>query len=116
MSPGIHHAYPTDRSILAAITTWAQHADARILWLFLAMVLPGVMILLLTGWQRWPFSTPFFTLGAIGAWGLLERRVQADRSRLASVVESCLLGLGMLMAFLTGLGLLLWVMGPAPIL
>jgi len=116
MSHDIHHAYPTDRSILTAVTTWALQADARLLWLFLFMALPGVLILLLSGWERWPFSTPFFTLGTIGAWGLVERRSLRNRSRLASIVESCLVGLGMLMAFLTGLGLLLWVMGPAPIL
>lgn len=105
-----------NESLYQGITTWAASAPSRTLGLLVASSLAGVAAILAVDWHRWPVAGWLVTAASIGGWGLVDHRATRPLGRPARVAKAFLVGLGTVAALLGGLGLLFWLMGPAPIL
>jgi len=103
-------------SIGVGITRWTSRAAVSTLTALLLLGVIGAPLLLLLGWQRWPIAGLLLTVATVAAWGLLERRAGLPHTRLVTLSESILTGLGVLLAVTTALGFLFALLGPAPIL
>lgn len=112
----IHSELDRNESLYQGVTTWAATANPRTLGFILASSLIGGAALLVLDWHRWPLAGLLVTAGSIGGWGLIEQRAARPLSPVAVAVKGVLVGLGTIAAVLGGLGLLFWLMGPAPIL
>jgi hypothetical protein len=77
-------------SLHAGITRWAGHADVTVLVLL--------------------------SVSAVGAWGLVEQKTAHPHSRLVVLAEWLLAIIGGMTAAAGALGILFWLLGPAPIL
>jgi hypothetical protein len=55
-------------------------------------------------------------MATVACWGLLEQRAQVPHSVATRVTQGLLVVLGTVGAMVAGLGLLFWIMGPAPVL
>lgn len=116
MTPAFSPTPPRPESLYAAVTRWAAHARPSTLRLLATLGLGGAGGILLLDWTRWPLAGVLLTLSTIGAWGLVEQRAAHPRTVLVAATESALTGLGTVVAALVALGLLFWLMGPAPVL
>lgn len=112
----LHPPVGDGESLYTGITTWAAHASR---WILLPGVVAGFGLgaaLLVEGWERIPAAGLPLTVGSIGAWGLIEQRRPKGHRRSRAALQWALVWLGVTGAIAAGLGILLWMMGPAPIL
>lgn len=103
-------------SLHAGITRWAGQADRTLLALLGGIGASGALVILLVDWRGWPAAGLLISVGAVGTWGLVEQRAVLPHSRLVRVVEALLAVIGGAAAAVATLGILFWLLGPAPIL
>lgn len=106
------HAGPENESLYTGITAWARRAHRRDLLILTALGIAVAAGFAVSGWDTFAASGLGIAAASIGAWGMLEQRTPPGPRAL----QGALVGLGVAGAVLAGLGLLLWIMGPAPIL
>lgn len=112
----LHSPVGEGESLYTGITTWAAHASR---WILLPAAVAGFGLgaaLLAGGWERIPAAGLPLAVGSIGAWGLIEQRRTRRHPRGRVALQWALVWLGVTGAIAAGLGILLWMMGPAPIL
>lgn len=106
----------TGESLHAGITRWAGHADITVLALLTILGAAGTIVMVTVDWRRWPLAALLLSVSAVGAWGLVEQKTAHPHSRLVVLVEWLLAGIGGMTAAAGALGILFWLLGPAPIL
>ena len=109
-------AATTGESLHAGITRWAGRADATVLALLAILGTGGAAVMLTVDWRRWPLAAMLLSVSAVGTWGLVEQKTARPHSRLVIAAEWLLAGLGGAAAAMGALGILFWLLGPAPIL
>jgi hypothetical protein len=113
---GSSGAPPAGESLHAGIVRWAGRADVTLLVLLAVLGGAGAMVMLTVDWRRWPLAAVLLSVSTVGAWGLVEQKAALPHSRLVIVTEWMLAGIGGTAAATGALGILFWLLGPAPIL
>lgn len=103
-------------SIYAGITRWAARAERHLLEVMFWSGSLGSLAIAVIDTGHFLIATPMITLASIGGWGLAERDRRQHASRLSQFLEATFLVLGCLSAIVGSFALLIWIMGPAPIL
>lgn len=111
-----HHSDPVRHSLYEGLTQWASHARQRMLAALAATsLLIGSAVVVLDR-RRAPVAGLMLIMATVACWGLLEQRAHVPHTTVVRVAQGLLVLLGTLGAVVAGLGLLFWVMGPAPVL
>jgi hypothetical protein len=103
-------------SLHAGITRWAGRADVTVLILLTVLGAVGTVVMVTVDWRRWPLAALLVSISAVGAWGLVEQKTAYPHSRLVVLLEWLLASIGGMAAAAGALGILFWLLGPAPIL
>jgi hypothetical protein len=106
----------THESIYTGVTRWAARAPQRLLTVMLLSGVAGVVGVMVIDFERWILAMPMLTLATIGGWGILDGRRQHRPSLATTLLAGILTFVGIASAVVAALGLMLWIMGPAPIL
>jgi hypothetical protein len=99
-----------DDSLHAAVTGWAAAAPIRRLEQLLIVTLGLAAVLLLLRLTLWPAAAASGTVATVAAWGLIDHRQQHHPGRKLRVAERICVSLGILLAILTGIGLMFWLL------
>lgn len=110
------HPAPSGESVHTAITRWARQASVTLLRLLGGIGTLGALVMVTVDWRAWPLGALLLSIGMVGMWGLVDQRSTNPRQRTILLLEALLAIVGGLAAALAGLGLLFWLLGPAPIL
>lgn len=103
-------------SLHAGIIRWACQADRTLLALLAGIGTTGTLVIMLVDWRVWPAAGMLLSVGMVGSWGLVDQQAGSPHSRLVRVVAALLATIGGGAAALAALGILFWLLGPAPIL
>lgn len=106
----------THESIYTGVTRWAAQAESHLLQVMALAGVLGSLAVVLVDSSRWPVVTPMITMATIAGWGLLKRGEGQLPTRARRLLEAALVALGSLAAVVAAFALLVWIMGPAPIL
>jgi len=98
-----------------AIARLGRRASPRLLWIMAAAAATGIGIILVIDWHRWPLASVLAAFGCFGVWGLVEHHEQRGRGTLR-LIQGAAAVLGGIAAIAGLLGVLFWILGPAPIL
>jgi len=107
---------PRPEPITEAVARWARLASTRLLAAAALLGAGTAAAVLLLDWHWWPAAALSIAVAAFGIWGTLERHYPRPHSLLVRAAKGAAVALGAAGVVVGALGLLFWLLGPAPIL
>jgi hypothetical protein len=111
-----HHAANGHESLYGLVTACATAARPRILVILTVLSASAALALFLFSNAAWPVAMYFFATATICLWGIVEQTARKPMSRALALLEMLLVVFGCAATLAGSLGVLLWILGPAPVL
>lgn len=103
----------SSESLYSEVTRWAGHASRRRLEGILLAGAAVIVVVAVTGIERWPFASAAGSLMMIALWGLVAHAPDANHRPALRLARAVATGLGMALGILAAVGLLFWILGPS---